>query len=56
MLKRWSFTPILMPDRIIKRVNMIGAQEKQGWDFRFLNRCLDPYKWTDTVSEDDPEF
>jgi hypothetical protein len=48
--------PMLMPDWIIKRVNMTGAQEKQGQDFRFLNRCLEPYEWTDTVPEDDPEF
>jgi hypothetical protein len=56
VLKRWSFTPIPMPDWIIKRVNMIRAQEKQGWDFRFLNRRLEPYKWTDTVPEDNPDF
>jgi hypothetical protein len=56
VLKHWSFTPMPMPDRIIKRVNMIGAQEKQGRDFRFFNRCLEPYEWTDTVPEDNPEF
>ncbi len=56
MLKHWSFTPIPMLDWIIKRVNMIGAREKQGWNFRFLNRHLEPYKWTDIVPEDNPEF
>ena len=45
-----------MPDSIIKRVNTIGQRERQGWDFRFLNRRKEPYEWTDTVPEDDPDF
>ena len=45
-----------MPDRVIKRVNTIGAREKQGRDFWFLNRRKEPFEWTDEVPEDDPEF
>ena len=45
-----------MPDLIIKQVNAIGAREKQGQDFRFLNRRMEPYKWTNVVPKDDPEF
>jgi hypothetical protein len=56
ILKRWSFMPLPMPDRIIKHVNQIGAKEKQGCTFRFLNRKKEPYEWTDDVPKDDPEF
>jgi hypothetical protein len=56
LLKRRSLTPLPMPDCIIKRVNTIGAREKQGCKFCFLNRCLEPYEWTDAVPEDDPKF
>ena len=45
-----------MPDSVIQRVNRIGEQEKQGRTFRFLNRCGEPYKWTDEVLKDDPDF
>ncbi len=45
-----------MPDRVVKRVNTIGQREKQGRSFRFLNQCKEPYEWTDTVPEDDPDF
>ena len=45
-----------MPDRVIKRVNAIGEREGQGRTFRFLNRRKEPYEWTDSVPEDDPEF
>jgi hypothetical protein len=45
-----------MPDRIIKQVNAIGACKKQGQDFRFLNRRMEPYEWTNAVPKDDPEF
>jgi hypothetical protein len=45
-----------MPDRVIKRVNDIGVRDKQGRAFRFLNRRQEPYEWTDSVPEDDPEF
>jgi len=56
ILKRRSFTALPMPDRVIKRVNDIGLREKQGRTFRFLNRRGEPYEWTDSVPEDDPEF
>jgi hypothetical protein len=56
ILKQHSFTPYPMPDRVIKRVNAIGLGEKQGCTFWFLNRRQEPYEWTDTVPEDDPEF
>ncbi len=56
VLKRRAFTAMPMPDRIIKRVNAIGQREKQGREFRFLNRRKEPYEWTDSVPEDDPEF
>jgi hypothetical protein len=56
ILKRRSFTPYPMPERVIKRVNAIGLRQKQGRTFRFLNRRQEPYQWTDTVPEDDPEF
>ena len=45
-----------MPDSVIQRVNRIGEQEKQGRTFRFLNRRGEPYKWTDEVLKDDPDF
>ena len=45
-----------MPDRVIKPVNAIGLCEKEGQAFRFLNHRQEPYKWTDAVPEDDPEF
>jgi len=56
VLKRRSFTPMPMPDHVIRRVNAIGTHEGQGCAFRFLNRRSEPYKWTDEVPEDDPEF
>jgi hypothetical protein len=56
ILKRRLFTPLPMPDRVIKQVNAIGAREKQGREFRFLNRRKEPYEWTDEVPEDDPKF
>ncbi len=45
-----------MPDRVIKRVNAIGEREGQGRTFRFLDRRKEPYEWTDSVPEDNPEF
>jgi hypothetical protein len=45
-----------MPDRIIKKVNQIELREKQGQTSWFLNRSKEPYKWTDTIPEDDLEF
>jgi hypothetical protein len=56
ILKRREFTPYPMPDRVIKRVNQIGAKEKQGRMFRFVDRQVDPYEWTDEVPEDDSEL
>jgi hypothetical protein len=29
---------------------------RQGQDFRFLNRRMEPYEWTNVVPKDDPEF
>ncbi len=37
VLKRQSFTPLAMPERVIKRVNSIGLWERQGRNFRFPN-------------------
>ncbi len=45
-----------MSDRVIKRVYTIGAREGQGRTFRFLNRRKEPFEWTDSIPEDDPEF
>jgi hypothetical protein len=56
ILKRQSFMPLPMPDCIIKHINQIGGKEKQGRTFWFLNRKKQPYKWTDEVPKDDPEF
>jgi hypothetical protein len=56
VLKHRSFTPMPMPDHVIRRVNTIGKREGQGRAFRFLNRCGEPYKWMDKVPEDEPEF
>ena len=56
VLKRRSFTPMPMPDSVIQRVNKIGEREMQGRTFRFLNRRGEPYEWTDTIPEDDPDF
>ena len=56
VLKRRSFTPMLMPDRVIKRVNKIGEQEGHGRTFRFLNRQKQAYEWTDEVPKDDDFF
>jgi hypothetical protein len=50
VLRRCSFTPMAMPDRVIKRVYNIGLQEGQGREFRFLNHRHDK------VPKDDPEF
>ena len=47
-----SFTPLPMPDRVIKRVMLLELR-KQGHVFRFLNRKKEPYKWTDGVREDE---
>ncbi len=56
ILKWRPFTPMPMPNHIIKQLNQIGLREKQGQNFWFLNRSKEPYKWTDTVPEGDPEF
>jgi hypothetical protein len=45
-----------MLDRVIRQVNAIGAWERQGRAFRFLNRHQEPYEWTNEVPEDDPKF
>ena len=56
VLKRPSFTPMPMPDRVIKQVNKIGEQEGQGRKFCFLNRKKQAYEWTNEVPEDDDDF
>ncbi len=56
VLKRCSFTPMPMPDSIIKQVNEIGQCEGQGREFRLLNQQHEPFTWTNKVPEDDPEF
>jgi hypothetical protein len=43
VLKRCLFTPIPMPDRIILKGNNIGAKERQGRTFCFLNQQAQPY-------------
>ena len=37
ILKLCSFTPLPMPDWVIRHVNAIGARKKQGREFWFLN-------------------
>jgi len=56
ILKRRSWTALPMPDNVIDKVNRIGKSEPQGREFRFLNRSKEPFSWTDSVPEDDPEF
>ncbi len=56
VLKCRSFTPMPMPNRVIKRVNKIGEREGQGRTFCFLNRQKQAYEWTDEVPEDDDDF
>jgi hypothetical protein len=56
VLKRRSFTPMPMPDRVIKRVNAIGVREGQKRTFHFLNQRKEPFEWTDSLPKDDPEF
>ena len=56
ILKRPEFTPYPMPDRMIKRVNQIGAKERQDWTFWFLSQKAKPYKWTEELPEDDLEL
>ena len=45
-----------MSDRVITRINTIGAREGQDRTFHFLNRRKETFEWTDSVPEDDPEF
>jgi hypothetical protein len=56
VLKRCSFTPMPMPNCIIKRVNAIGQREGQGREFRFLNQRRETFTWTNEVPEDKPKF
>ncbi len=37
-------------------MNAVGLKDKQGRAFRFLNRNKEPYRWTDKVPKDDPQF
>ena len=56
ILKRRSWTALPMPDKVIDKVNRIGKSKRQGREFRFLNLSKEPFSWTDSVPEDDPEF
>jgi hypothetical protein len=56
VLKQRLFIPMPMPNRVIKRVNAIGEQKGQGCTFQFLTRHCEPYKWTNEVLGDNPEF
>jgi hypothetical protein len=49
MLKRWSFTALPMPMRVIKQVDTIGAREAQGQKFRFLNQNKDAFRCWQTI-------
>jgi hypothetical protein len=51
-----NWTALPMPDKVIDKVNRIGKSERQGREFRFLNRSKESYRWTNSVPEDDPEF
>ena len=44
ILKQRLFTALPMLDRVIKRVNAIGLQKKQGHAFHFTNRSKEPYE------------
>jgi hypothetical protein len=44
ILKGRLFIALPMPDRVIKHVNAIGLQEKQGQALRVTNRSKEPYK------------
>ena len=54
ILKWHSFNKMPMSTRMIKCVDTIGAWEKQGGEFRFVNRNKEPFGWTDEVPEDNP--
>jgi hypothetical protein len=56
IIKQRLFTPMPMPDRVIKCINAIGLRERQGRVFCFLNQQLAPFEWTDSVPEDDNKF
>ena len=56
VLKRQDFTKIPMPTAVISKVNNICKKDKQGKEFRFLNRNKEPFDWTDEVPEDGGEF
>ena len=47
VLKWHSFTPLPMPDRVIRQVNTIGLKEKYGHTFWFINKHKEPNEWTD---------
>jgi hypothetical protein len=56
VLKRWSFTALPMPTRVIKQVDTIRAREAQGREFCFLNWNKYAFTWTDKVPADNPAF
>jgi hypothetical protein len=53
ILKQCSFTPQPMPDRVIKRINKIGVNKKQGCTCWFVNCNKEHFKWTDDIPEKD---
>ncbi len=48
--------PLPMPNQVFKHVDQIGLRKKHSREFGFVNQSKEPYKWTNMVSEDDPEF
>jgi hypothetical protein len=56
MLKWRLFTVLPMLDWVIKKVNRISAHKKQEQEFQFLNCWMEPYKWTNSLPKDNPEF
>jgi hypothetical protein len=44
ILKTLSFMLMPIPNRVIHHVNAIGAREKQGHNFHFLNRLPKLYE------------
>ena len=47
---------IPMPDAIIRRVDKIGAKQKQGRTLSFANHNKEDFAWEDEILEDDSEF
>ena len=56
VLKRRAFTEIPMLTAVIAKVNKIGKKDKQGKEFRFLNRNKEPFDCTDEVPDNNGDF